>query len=120
MSTTQYRISDTALADIKDILRHSQLQFGTEARLRYQELLRTAFEDLARMPNRVGSSMRDEIAAGLRSLHLTHSRKRAAGLHGMVQSPRHIVFYRIADDQVIEIVRILHDAMEARLHLPDE
>jgi toxin ParE1/3/4 len=36
-----------------------------------------------------------------------------------VQNPRHILFYRMADDQVIEVVRILHNAMEARLHLPE-
>lgn len=119
MSTTQYRISDTALSDITDILRHSQAQFGTGGRLRYQELLRTAIEDLARVPDRIGSSLRDDITHGLRSFHISHSRRRAASTHGMVQHPRHVVFYRVANDHVIEVVRILHDAMEARLHLPD-
>ncbi|WP_248916029.1 type II toxin-antitoxin system RelE/ParE family toxin [Pseudomonas moorei] len=117
---TQYRISDTALSDIADILKHSQIQFGTGARVRYQELLRTAIEDLAHAPSRIGSSMRDEVVPGLRSFHLVHSRKRAATANGMVQRPRHVVFYRVATDQVIEIVRILHDAMEARLHLPQD
>jgi len=116
---TQYRITDTALADITDILRHSQVQFGTTARLRYQELIRTAIEDLATVPNRIGSSLRDEITPGLRSFHLCHSRKRAATSNDMVQRPRHVMFYRLADDQVIEVVRLLHDAMEARLHLPE-
>ncbi|AZC84044.1 MULTISPECIES: type II toxin-antitoxin system RelE/ParE family toxin [Pseudomonas] len=117
---TQYRITNTALSDIADILKHTQVQFGTGARVRYQELIRTAIEDLALVPTRIGSSMRDEVAFGLRSFHLVHSRKRAATANGMVQSPRHIVFYRLAEDQVIEIVRILHDAMEARLHLPQD
>ncbi|WP_296180317.1 type II toxin-antitoxin system RelE/ParE family toxin [Pseudomonas sp. UBA1879] len=119
MSNPRYRISQAALSDITDILRHSQVQFGTEARLRYQTLLQTAMEDVARTPSRIGSSMRDEIAPGLRSFHLTYSRKRASGAQRLVQNPRHILFYRIADDQVIEVVRILHDAMEARLHLPE-
>lgn len=119
MSPTRYRISHTARSDITDILEYTQTQFGTDARLRYQQLLRTAFEDLARAPSRIGSCMRDEIGSGLRSFHLTHSRRRAEDEHGLVKHPRHVVFYRIADDQVMEVVRILHDAMEARLHLPD-
>lgn len=117
---TQYRISDSALSDITDILKHSEIQFGTAARVRYQELLRTAIEDLADVQNRVASCLRDEVALGLRSFHLIHSRKRAASAKGMVQRPRHVIFYRLADDQVIEIVRILHDAMEAKLHLPQD
>ncbi len=54
---------------------------------------------------------------GLRSFHLTYVRNQAATATGTVQRPRHIVFYRLADDQIIEIVRILHDAMEVRQHL---
>ena len=116
----QYRISAPAQSDIVDILRHYQIQFGTTARLRYQELIITALEDIAAVPNRIGSSFRDEIAPGLKSFHLYHSRKRAATSKGLVQRPRHIIFYRLAQDQVIEIVRLLHDAMEVRLHLPED
>ncbi|WP_341962558.1 type II toxin-antitoxin system RelE/ParE family toxin [Pseudomonas sp. RC10] len=119
MSNPRYRISQTALSDITDILRHSQVQFGSDARLRYQALLQAAIGDIARTPARIGSSIRDEIAPGLRSFHLIYSRTRAATVHGLVQKPRHVVFYRVANDHVIEIVRILHDAMEARLHLPE-
>jgi len=113
----KYRIAHTAVSDIEDVLRYSQVQFGARARVRYQELIRTAIEDLAVTPTRVGSSPRDEISPGLRSFHLTYVRERAATTTGTVQRPRHIVFYRLADDQVIEIVRILHDAMEVGQHL---
>ena len=37
---------------------------------------------------------------------------------GTVKNPRHIAFYRGANDDVIEVVRLLHDAMEAQLHYP--
>ncbi|UUQ64859.1 type II toxin-antitoxin system RelE/ParE family toxin [Pseudomonas fuscovaginae UPB0736] len=113
----KYRLSHAALHDIEDVLRYSQAQFGSRARGRYQELIRTAIEDLALAPDRVGSSPRDELAEGLRSFHLIHVRQQAATSTGRVQKPRHVVFYRLADDQVIEIVRILHDAMEVRQHL---
>ena len=39
---------------------------------------------------------------------------------GTVKNPRHIVFYRGANDDVIEVVRLLHDAMEVQLHLPND
>ncbi|XXD87701.1 hypothetical protein J3P91_15200 [Pseudomonas sp. Z4-7] len=30
------------------------------------------------------------------------------------------MFYRVANDDVIEVVRLLHDAMEVHLHLPND
>ena len=43
----QYRVSNPARADIVDILRLSQTQFGDQARLRYQALILTALQALA-------------------------------------------------------------------------
>ncbi len=106
----RYRISNPARADIVDILRLSHTQFGDQARQRYQAL--------ADKPHRIGSHDRDELAPGLRSYHLIYSRQQAKPTYGTVKSPRHIVFYRVANDDVIEVVRLLHDAMEAHLHLP--
>jgi toxin ParE1/3/4 len=116
----QYRISNAARSDIVDILRLSQTQFGDQARQRYQALILTALQDIAGMPYRIGSHYRDEIAPGLRSYHLIYSRQRAKQTKGTVKSPRHIVFYRVANDEVIEVVRLLHDAMEVQLHLPKD
>ncbi|WP_024616655.1 type II toxin-antitoxin system RelE/ParE family toxin [Pseudomonas kilonensis] len=116
----QYRISNAARADIVDILRLSQTQFGDQARQRYQALILAALQAIADTPYRVGSHDRDELAPGLRSYHLVYSRQQAKQLHGVVKSPRHIVFYRVGDGDVIEIVRLLHDAMEVQLHLPND
>ncbi|KRP66964.1 type II toxin-antitoxin system RelE/ParE family toxin [Pseudomonas orientalis] len=115
----QYRISNPARADIVDILRLSQTQFGDQARQRYQALILAALQALADTPYRIGSHDRDELAPGLRSYHLIYSRQQAKQTHGTVKSPRHIVFYRVANDDVIEVVRLLHDAMEVQLHLPN-
>ncbi|EGH68088.1 hypothetical protein PSYAC_24928 [Pseudomonas syringae pv. actinidiae str. M302091] len=30
------------------------------------------------------------------------------------------MFYRVANDDMIEVVRLLHDAMEVQLHLPND
>jgi toxin ParE1/3/4 len=116
----QYRISNAARADIIDILRLSQTRFGDQARQRYQALILAALQAIAGTPYRVGSHERDELAPGLRSYHLIYSRQQAKHPHGTVKSPRHIVFYRVANDDVIEVVRLLHDAMEVQLHLPND
>ncbi|KJZ52949.1 type II toxin-antitoxin system RelE/ParE family toxin [Pseudomonas sp. C 49-2] len=116
----QYRISNAARADIVDILRLSQTQFGDQARQRYQALILTALQALASTPYCIGSHDRDELAPGLRSYHLTYSRQQVKHPHGRVKSPRHIVFYRVANDALIEVVRLLHDAMEVQLHLPND
>jgi toxin ParE1/3/4 len=116
----QYRISSAARADVLDILRLSQTQFGDQARQRYQTLILAALQVLADTPFRIGSHDRDELAPGLRSYHLIYSRQQAKHTHGTVKSPRHIVFYRVANDDVIEVVTFLHDAMELELHLPND
>lgn len=116
----QYRISNAARADIVHILRLSQAQFGDQARQRYQALILAALRAIADTPYRIGSYERDELAPGLRSYHLIHSRQQAKQPHGAVKSPRHIVFYRVASADVIEVVRLLHDAMEGQLHLPND
>ena len=113
----QYRISNAARADIVDILTLSQTQFGDQARQRYQALILTALQAPAGTPYRIGSHDRDELAPGIRSYYLIYSRQQAKLYHGTVKSPRHIVFYRMANDNVIEVVRLLHDAMEVQLHL---
>lgn len=115
---TQYRISLNARADIVDILWHSQIRLGLAARRHYQGLILTALDTIAAEPDRIGSSSRDEIVSGLRNFHLVHCLSRSPA--GKVHRPRHILFYRLGDDEVIEVVRILHDAMEVRRHLPPE
>ncbi len=115
MRKMAFRISRQARTDIVDILRFTEVKFGEGARRRYQGLLQTTFLSIAEEPGRVGSASREELAPGLRSLHLYFCRLEVAT--DRVIRPRHIVFYRQVDDQVIEIVRILHDAMEVSMHL---
>lgn len=115
MTRPVVRVSYHARNDIVDILRYTQVKFGPAARLRYQNLLQAAFRSLAREPGRMGSAARDELSPGLRSLHLFFCRLEVASQR--VARPRHIVSYRAVAGEVIEIVRILHDAMEVSSHL---
>src|SRR5208282_1239396 len=61
-------------------------------------------------PDAPGSVSRDEILPSLRSLHVARHRR----------GGRHFMMYRAATGQVIEVVRILHDAMDLARHIPPE
>lgn len=111
----KYRISHDAQADIVDILRFTHNRFGDAARRRYQALIGAALEAVATDPRQVGSISREELGAGLRSIHLVYCRSMPNV--GKVVRPRHFVFFRVATDQVLEVVRVLHDSMELERHL---
>lgn len=111
----RYRVAPAARADIADVLRYSASRFGSTARQRYLTLITDAFEAIAKQPERIGSHARDELAPGLRSLHLRHCRSQSA--LGRVDRPRHVVFYRVCPDRVIDIVRLLHESMETSQHI---
>ncbi len=51
----------------------------------------------------------------LRSLHIQHGRNESR--EAPVAAPVHIVFYRVARPDLIEVVRVLHERMEPNLHL---
>jgi toxin ParE1/3/4 len=114
------RLSAPAERDIEDILAHSEAEFGEIARLRYETLLTTAFTDLAADPGRAGVRIRDELGPGVRSYHLLLARDRARGANGIVRRPRHLVIFRIVKPDILDIGRILHDAMELANHIPTE
>ncbi|KNX79202.1 plasmid stabilization protein ParE [Pseudomonas sp. 250J] len=115
MSRGTIRIAPQAYTDIADILRFTQVRLGESVRNRYQDLLQETFVALAEQPTPEGSKMRDELSPGLRSLHLSFITLQMT--EGRVMRPRHIVFYRTGTDQIIEILRVLHDAMEVAQNL---
>jgi toxin ParE1/3/4 len=51
--------------------------------------------------------MRDDLSSGVRSLHIAR-----AGHKG-----RHVVIFRILDEETIEILRLLHDSMDFSKHI---
>ncbi|EWH23915.1 type II toxin-antitoxin system RelE/ParE family toxin [Pseudomonas aeruginosa] len=112
----KYRISHDAQADIVDILRFTHNRFGDAARRCYQALIGTALEAVASDPQQVGSISREELGAGLRSIHLVYCRSMPNV--GKVVRRRHFVFYRVATAQVLEVVRVLYDSMDLDQHLP--
>ena len=108
----QLRLSALARADIVDILSWTGQRFGNQVLTRYEKLLSTSLRDLGADPVRLGSISRPELGDGVRSYHLRHSRDRFD-----IARPRHLILYRIVDKPVVEIGRVLHDAMELERHI---
>ena len=113
------RFTIAAQADIVGILSDSEVSFGSAARKRYERLIKAALRDISSDPLRLGSIPRPELGGEHgRSWHLKGSRERARGTDGIVRQPRHLIIYKIEGADLVVIIRVLHDAMEVRRHLP--
>ena len=104
------RLAAAAENDFRNILRWTSERFGEEQARVYAETLTWAIESLAAGPEVPGSRRRDEIAAGLMTLHV--ARKGRKG--------RHVVLYRVGrpeEPPVIDVLRLLHDSMDIIRHV---
>ncbi|MBV8839416.1 MAG: type II toxin-antitoxin system RelE/ParE family toxin [Alphaproteobacteria bacterium] len=99
------RLGAAAEVDFANILKWTTENFGPRQARVYRDTLVHALGD---GPAAAGSKARDEIMAGLRTLHVARRGRRGS----------HFLMYRSAQDDTIEIVRILHDRMDLRRHLP--
>jgi len=113
-------LAPAAEEDITAILGWSAETFGDAASRRYAALIVQAIMDLAKQPTRAGVHERPEISVRLCSYHLAHSRVRIRNVEERVAAPRHFVMFRIRNDGVLEIVRILHDSMDLARYVPHE
>ena len=114
----RYRLSEPAKADIAGILRRSEELHGKEARIRYRACLTAAMRRVAVDPKGHSTVDRAELVAGIRSFHIRHSRD--GSLEAPVVNPVHVIFYRVMQSGVVEIVRVLHDHMEPSRHIGGE
>lgn len=102
------RLSAAAERDFATILRWTTEAFGVRQAEIYRDVIAGALSSLTEGPDVLGSKPRDEILPGLRTLHV-----RRPG--------RHFVVCRASVGNTIEIVRILHDAMDlARQITPED
>ncbi len=90
-------ITPKARADLRDISRYTDKKWGRQQRLDYIKQLRDRFFYLADRPQM--EKKRDEIIGTPYSYH----------------EGRHVIFYRISTEG-IEILRVLHDAMDFPRH----
>jgi toxin ParE1/3/4 len=94
----RFRLTRKAVDDLRSIGRYTQQTWGTQQRTRYLTQLDQRFAALAETPE-MGRSC-GEVRPGYRKF----------------PEGRHVIFYRTTADG-IEIVRILHEAMDLRRHL---
>ena len=104
------RLGAEAEKDFVRILKYTADTFGERQATIYQTTLIDALTALHSGPDVPASASRDEILPGLRSLHVARQGHRG----------RHFIMYRALGGEVIEVVRILHDAMDLACHIPSE
>jgi toxin ParE1/3/4 len=111
----RYRISFPARADLTNILKTSLENWGEDARARYAALLLHAMGQVAAAPQGPLTRDRGELAPRVRSFHLRHARSGTS--QAGVSRPVHVLYYRVRQKDVVEIVRILHERMEPGRHI---
>jgi toxin ParE1/3/4 len=111
----RYRLSEPAKAEIAAILRRSEELHGKDARIRYRACLAAAMRRVATDPEGRSTVDRAEILPGIRSFHVRHSRNESR--EPSVANPVHVIFYRVVGPGIVEIVRVLHERMDAVRHI---
>lgn len=94
------RISRQAWNDLLDVKAYTLERFGFAQLEEYESLIEEALERIASDP--ASGRLRPELQAGVRSHHIGQYRRHA----------RHLFFYRVGADGVVEVIRFLHDAMD--------
>ena len=113
MASQRWRVllGADAERDFGAILAWTTERFGERQARTYKETLLEAVRALEEGPAIIGAKTRDDIRPGLMSLHVARGGRRG----------RHFIMFRVmekADLRTIEVVRLLHDAMELARHMP--
>ena len=88
---------------------------GAEGQLRYAAVLAAAMRQVAAEPDGPLTRKRPDLRSGIRSFHVRHARRS----EGAKVRPVHVLYYRVAKEGVIEIIRVLHERMEPGRHLDE-
>jgi toxin ParE1/3/4 len=113
----RFRLARPAQIDLANILSVSAGRWGAEGRQRYAAVLATAMRQVAADPDGPLTRKRLDLRSGIRSFHIRYARRSAEG--AKVRKPVHVLYYRVAEEGVIEIVRVLHERMEPSRHLDE-
>lgn len=106
-------LAAAAEADFDRIVEWTSRQFGTAQAGAYAEMLLAIVDALHAGPDTIGVRARNDLGAGVFSLHAARRGRRA----------RHIMVFCCdtgGGRKSVRILRILHDAMELRRHLPPD
>src|SRR6266567_8843415 len=107
MSRWRVRVAATAERDFVSIIEWTVATFGPRQASVYRRTIMAALTALQYGPDLSDTVARDEILPGVRSLHVARRGRRG----------RHFVLYRSAQPRTVEVLRILHDAMDLARHI---
>ena len=113
----RFRLARPAQLDLGSILAASAERWGIDGQQRYAAVLADAMRQVADEPQGPLTKNRTELRSGIRSFHVRHARRSADS--EKVRRPVHVLYYRVAQQGVIEIVRVLHERMDPSRHLDD-
>ncbi len=102
------RLAAQAELDFSEIITWTIENFGEHQAETYAETLTLAIEALHDGLEQLGAKVRDDIGPGIRTLHVTRQGR----------SGRHFVVFSEAQNQYIDVLRLLHDSMDLARHVP--
>jgi toxin ParE1/3/4 len=114
----RFRIARRAQTDFSIILADSAERWGPDAKHRYRAVLIGGMRQVASDPEGKLTRERTDIRPGLRSFHLRHLRQGSRNLR--VRRPAHVIYYRVIEPGLVEIVRVLHERMEPARQFADD
>ena len=102
------QLTEMAEVDLISIKIWTTEKFGAPQAAKYLKAIASALEDLILGPEPIGSKSREDIGPKIRTLHV--QRKGNKG--------RHLIVFKEARNQTIQVLRLLHDSMDLPRHLP--
>ena len=113
----RFRLARPAQIDLANILSMSVERWGAAGRQRYAAVLAAAMRQVAAEPDGPLTKNRRDLRSGIRSFHVPYARRSGEG--AKVRRPVHVLYYRVAEEGVIEIIRVLHERMDPSRHLDE-
>ena len=113
----RFRLARPAQLDLASILATSGERWGADGRRKYAALLADAMRTVAEEPTGPLTKSRTKLRSGILSFHVRYARRTADATK--VRQPVHVLYYRVAEHDVIEIVRVLHERMDPSRHFDD-
>ena len=107
------RLAAKARADFRGIIDWTIEHFGDGQAATYTTTITAALRTLKAGPDVVGVKSRDDLGKGLLILPIGRSGRRG----------RHLIVFRVASNlnaRTLQVLRILHDAMDFPRHLADD
>ncbi|MEO5337344.1 MAG: type II toxin-antitoxin system RelE/ParE family toxin [Magnetospirillum sp. WYHS-4] len=107
------RLASAVEADLDQILQWTAEHFGEEQADSYAETLMAAVDALKAGPTTAGVKARSDLPEGILTLYAARLGRKA----------RHVILFRAERERgrkTIQVLRILHDAMDFPRHLADE